>query len=157
MSAKILLVEDSPHKRGRIIEYLTSLKVDIQLSEAMSFTSGCRALEDEGPFDLILLDLSLPTFDKTDNEPAGRFRPFGGAEIARKLVRRNSHSKILFITQYESFQDSGRSYSFDDIHSKLMNECGNSFAGMLRYSSKTSWKDALNKVVRKAINEDTDS
>lgn len=158
MSFEVLLVEDSSHKRSRISEFLKTLDLDIKIAEAFSFTSGCRALEAGHDFRLVLLDLSLPTYDKTGEDDGGRFRTFGGREIARKVIRRNSKVKLLFVTQYESFPEGGRSYTFDAIKDQLKEECGTNYAGMVRYdSAKASWKEELHKALRAVLDEDTNS
>lgn len=147
MSLDILFVEDNPHKRARTAEFVTSLHTDIHIVEAWSFTSGCQALEQK-EYPLVLLDISLPTYDRIGSESGGRFRTFAGREIARKIIRSGASTQILFITQYGSFSDRGTSYSFEGLKSELARECGRNFAGMVFYdSSKSAWKDEISSII----------
>ncbi|MGZ4159781.1 MAG: response regulator [Neobacillus sp.] len=156
MSLQVLLIEDSQHKRSRIVELLEESFPGIEITQANSYSSGCRAVENLA-FDFVLVDMSLPTFDKSITESGGNFRPFGGREIARKLIRRKGHSNIIFITQYESFSDKGRSYSFASLKEELRNECGDSFRGMIFFdSSKSAWKNELLGAIQMVIDENTD-
>lgn len=153
MRINLLIVEDISHKRSKILEHIASLKCDITITEAASFTSASQSLE-ANVFDVVLLDMSLPTFDRVCTESGGRFRPFGGKELARKIARRQTKTNIIFITQYESFSDKGRSYSFESLKSDLAKDCGDSFRGMIHYdSSKHSWKENLSKLILDITNE----
>lgn len=151
MSINLLFVEDNPHKRARITEFLKTLPFDFNIQEAYSFTSCCQKME-TSRFSIILADISLPTYDKQGSESGGRFRPFAGREIGRKLMRKRASEKILFITQYESFSDKGTSYSFDDLAKLLSEDCGDNFLGMIFYdSSRSAWKDALANTMKEKI------
>ncbi|WP_116744324.1 response regulator [Janthinobacterium sp. 78] len=148
MSLEILFIEDNPHKRLRTAEFVTSLNSKINITEACSFTSGIQALENKN-FPLILLDISLPTYDKIASEAGGRFRTLAGREIARKIMREKINSKIIFITQYATFSDKGASYTFEELKIELSKECGPQFAGMVFYdSSQSAWKETIMKVIK---------
>lgn len=147
MFQKILLIEDSDHKLSRIRGFAESLWDKMELHEARSFNSGCKCI-DADDFDLIILDMSLPTYDRTPADSGGRFRTFGGREIARKVIRRKIQTKMVFITQYDSFSDRVRSLSLDNLNSELASECGSSYLGLVKYdSAKSSWKDELKKMM----------
>lgn len=151
LAINILIVEDSPHKVSKVSEHLLSLEYDVCLTKAYSFTSGWQALEVK-KFDLILMDMSLPTYDRRDADPGGRFRPFGGRELARKLVRRGIKSTVVFLTQYESFSDKAGSHTFNSLREELIRDCGELFGGMIFYdSSKLAWKEELLAVFKKNI------
>jgi CheY-like chemotaxis protein len=151
----LLLVEDNPHKRSSIVEYIYSLGLDINVSEVGSFNSASRALS-KAEYAAVLLDMTLPTFDKTDISPSGNFRPFGGAELARRIVRKHPNVPIIFITQYKSFSDNIRSYSFDDLREELTKECGNHMRGMIYFdNAKSSWKEELGKLLHEVVYENT--
>ncbi len=145
MFQKILLVEDSEHKRSKIKAFLASIFADAEVAEAYSFNSGCRLVED-CHFDLVVLDMSMPTYDRAPKESGGRFRSFGGREIARKIIRRGAITKVLFITQYDSFSDKVGSISLASLDRELAVECGASYMGLIYYdSSKSAWKEEFRK------------
>lgn len=149
MPMSILLVEDNYHKRQKIIDYILKNYSDASIREAHSFSSGSKAAT-ESDYDLVILDISLPTYDKVGNEAGGRKRLFGGREIARKLSRRRPGSKIVFLTQYDAFSEGGLSLSFDDLGHLLKDECGDSYLDLILYdSAKSSWKELLSNTFRK--------
>lgn len=72
-SIHILLVEDEAPKRTHIERFLKSLSSEITITIAQSVNSALDALEKQLP-DLLLLDMSLPTFDVGERESGGRPR-----------------------------------------------------------------------------------
>ena len=153
MSTKILLVEDNDYKRGRILDYISSEYPSVVVVEARSYTSGKEAIELQ-KFDLLLLDVSLPTYDKTPSEGDGRFRTFGGRELARKAIKAIDQVPILFITQYKSFSDKGSSYTFEELVSVLAKDCGASFKGAVFFDTSVStWKESLSSVLDTSNNQ----
>lgn len=158
MARRLLIVEDNAHKRERIMNFLSETFVGMEIHQAHSFSSGCQKVENVD-FDAIIMDMSLPTYDKTSTESGGRFRTFGGREIARKLIRkRGASGLILFLTQYDAFSDRVRSHSLETLDAELREECGGAYAGIIHYnSSKTAWKDAILEKFKAFRDEATDS
>ena len=151
MSLSILLVEDNYHKRHKVIDFISSNFSGTQIKESHSFSSGSKAALEEN-YDLVILDISLPTYDKVGNEAGGRKRMFGGREIARKLIRRRSGSNIVFLTQYDTFSDGGLSLTFEELGNLLQTECGTAYLGLIHYdSSKSSWKESISLVFKKIL------
>lgn len=149
MPLSMLLVEDNSHKRDRIVSFIKEKFPEAIIEEAHSFSSGCKLVM-EKEYLMVVLDISLPTYDRSSSEPGGRNRPFGGREIARKIIRRNINTKIIFITQFDSFSDKGRSHSISSLRSQLEDECGSQFLGLIHYdSSKISWKEELSSSLAK--------
>lgn len=143
MHHKILIVEDNEYKRTRIKELIYSEFPDCEISECYSFTSAWKLISNSR-FDLLLLDMSLPTFDKTDSDPGGVFRVFGGKELARKIKKRGLPTKFLFITQYKSFSDSTSSLSFEGLKEELLTQYENECLGFILYSNTVSeWREDL--------------
>ena len=148
MPNRILIVEDNEYKRTRIKELIFSEFPDCDITESYSFTSAWKLISNSR-FDLLLLDMSLPTFDKTDSDPGGAFRVFGGKELARKIKRRNIETKFLFITQYKSFSDSTSSLSFEGLKKELLSQYKNECLGFILYSNTASeWRDDLVKHIK---------
>lgn len=148
MSAKVLLVEDSEHKRGRVLFFLSESFPDFKVLEAQSFNSACKLI-DTTRFDIVLMDMSMPTYDRSPTESGGRFRTFGGRELARKIMRKGVDTRVVFLTQYDAFSASVGSHTLETLGEALKNECGVSYGGLIHYdSSKSSWKEQLESVLK---------
>ncbi|MFV7514636.1 response regulator [Stenotrophomonas geniculata] len=139
----LLLVEDSDYKRTRISEFLSLNFSGLSVDVAVSFNSGARLL-DSKDYDVVLMDMSLPTFDITSTESGGRFRALGGRELARRISRRGRSSRIVFVTQFNSFSDDVHSHSLKSLSDTLREDCGDLFAGVVYYDGAVAaWKDEL--------------
>ncbi len=151
MGYQILLVEDNNHKRVKIVDVIHEINNEAIVTEALSYTSGWQNLLDKS-FDLVVLDMSLPTYDVTGSEPGGKFRTFGGKEIARKIKRRGIKSKFFFITQYESFNNVNGTQSLKSIEEELILEYADQCVGVIYFdSSNVIWKEKLNKMINKGL------
>lgn len=147
MNKRVLLIEDSEHKRSRALSFLSESFPHVSVVEAHSFTSGCKIVESSN-FDVVIMDMSLPTYDKSSVESGGKFRTFGGREIAKKMARRGNSAKIVFLTQYDAFSDKANSHTLISLDAELRFECKDSYLGLIYYdSSKSSWKERLEKAL----------
>ncbi|KFC90736.1 response regulator [Leclercia adecarboxylata] len=143
MDINILVVEDNEFKRKRIVEIINSEFQDVKVTECHSFTSAWQMIT-RFNYELILLDMSLPTFDKTSTNSGGDFRVFGGKELARKMSKRRNGIKFIFITQFKSFSDNVNSYSYEALKDELLCQYKESCMGFILYSNtKSEWRDEL--------------
>lgn len=143
--AKILVVEDSDHKLRKLRSFLEEETVS-EVVEARSFGSGLDVAMDDS-FDVIILDMTMTSFDKTNTDSGGRLRPFAGKEIVRALVRRRIPFRFVILTQYTRFGERN-SVSLKDIKSDLTKIAPDNFMGLVYYdSSKTEWKSELKKLL----------
>lgn len=148
MAIKILLIEDNPHKRDRILSFLDGSDINVNVQHAGSFTSGYRLMTSDEPFDLILMDMSLPTYDKSSSESGGRFRTLGGREVARKAYRKGVTTPVLFVTQYNAFSEGDVSHTLDTLDAELRTEFGDKYRGIVQYdSSQSMWKQKISDVL----------
>ncbi|MND19005.1 hypothetical protein D3C80_93040 [compost metagenome] len=148
---KILIVEDNMHKRQSIISSIKNSFEDSIIDEAHSFTSAWSLLLNNG-YDFALLDMSLPTFDKTETNTGGTFRVFGGKELARKVIRRKIYTPFLFITQYKNFSEDKSSHSFESLKAELTESYPEQCKGFIFYSNANSeWKDEITNIIKDSI------
>lgn len=149
MQFNVIIVEDNIQKKKKVLDFIESVNSLKVIEIASSYTSGCQVIDKFGnDADLILLDISLPTYDINNSSPGGNFRPFAGREIARKIIRRKMNVKIIFITQYNSFSENSKSYNFQELRDELIKDCKENFLGMIQFdSTKENWKVDLTKLI----------
>jgi CheY-like chemotaxis protein len=145
---RILIVEDDENKRGQLAKLLKSVFPAGVFDEARSYRSGLtRILQVQ--HDLILLDMSMPTFDKTPMESGGRFRPFAGREIMAQMKRLDVHTPVIVVTQFEAFGEGSAKISFDELEKQLRKDFKTEFAGMVYYNpAKAEWPLKLAALVQ---------
>ncbi|KMK83032.1 response regulator [Pectobacterium brasiliense] len=157
MAINILVVEDNEFKRKRLVEVIQGEFEEIIVTECYSFTSAWKMIA-QVSYDLILLDMSLPTFDKDSTNSGGDFRVFGGKELARKMSKRGKASKFIFITQYKSFSDNINSYSYESLKDELLSQYNNNCIGFILYSNtKSEWREELINSIKEIKSENINS
>ena len=85
---KIILVEDDGKKIKDIREFFSRKYGYNRLIVRESYQSGLREIF-SNKYDLLLLDMSIPTWDKSPVEPGGNFEKFGGYKILREMQRKS--------------------------------------------------------------------
>lgn len=147
-SVHILLVEDEAPKRIHIECFLKSISSGITITVAQSVNSALDALDEKLP-DLMLLDMSLPTFDLGERESGGRPQGFGGIEILRHMMLSEIYCSTIVITGYEAFlREAGKHVDLSQMRTELEKEFPQCLKGVLHYNSTyDEWKAALEKAL----------
>lgn len=101
---QILLIEDNSNKLKQIKRVLTEICPESNIEEAYSFNSGVRKVY-ENKWNLIILDMSLPTYDITHTESGGDKKPVAGKNIMKRMLNRKIIVPVVIITQFETFDD----------------------------------------------------
>jgi CheY-like chemotaxis protein len=144
----ILLVEDEDPKRSHVTSFIRECVDKVSITTARSVNSALDSLEDQIP-DLLLLDMSLPTFDVGDGEPGGRPQGFGGIEILRHMTYARIDCPTLVITGYEAFpREAGKPVDLTQLRQELEDEFPDVFRGVLHYNSALDeWKVDLKRLL----------
>src|SRR5690242_20184685 len=127
---KVLVVEDDEFKRKRIAEAVHSHLPDADIFLEKAVNSGLAAIVETQP-DLILLDMSLTTFDVGPNEPGGRPQNFGGLEILRHMDRLEVLTPVIVITQHERFARGTQEVHLSAVRKELLEQHGQVFKGLI--------------------------
>lgn len=144
---QVLLVDDDERKRAKILEQLTRLLPDGVVSTRASYRTGTAAAIELMP-DLLVLDMTMPTFDRSPTEPGGRSRAFAGRDILRELARRKLLAKTIVISQYPEFIDGGERKTIGQLRLELSGEFPAYFLGAVAYKSgSTDWIDSLASIL----------
>jgi CheY-like chemotaxis protein len=143
---KVLLVEDDEDKREQLILFINE-KIECDLVEVRSFQSALKAIK-EDKFDLILLDMTMPTFNITPIESGGRSQPFGGKMLLYEMQRRRIVTKVIVVTQFDIFGKGEEEITLKDLNAQLSETFKGTYLGSIQYSiNYTGWKDALYKKI----------
>ena len=145
----ILLVEDEAPKRGHIITLLNKLAPAARISTARSVNSALDVLGSE-QVDLLLLDMSLPTFDFGERESGGRPQGFGGIEVLRHMTMAEIQCPTVVITGYEGFtREGGATVDLRQLRAELVEEFPSMLRAVLHYNSTyDEWKTVLAQALR---------
>ncbi|MCK1342737.1 CheY-like chemotaxis protein [Bradyrhizobium sp. GM2.2] len=144
---RILLIEDEVPKQEHILAALKEIRPSASVNVARSVRSAIEAIVAEPP-DLLLLDMSLPTFDVGPKESGGRPQNFGGAEVLRYMDLYERPLPTVIITAYEAFSKGGRPVDHGSLHSQLTQDHPVSYRGLIYYNSLFSeWRRELANLI----------
>ena len=142
---KILIVEDDDNKSKQISQCLLNNWEDCSIIIKKSYQSGIKEIVGE-TYDVILLDMSMPTYDITPTEPGGRLRLFGGEDILREMKRKKINGKGIIVTQYDSFGEGET--TLEELDIRLNKQFPSIYLGLVYYSASISnWADDLKYLI----------
>ncbi len=150
---KIILIEDDSKKIEDIMEYVTKeLGCEI-FSVKESYQSGIKEIL-QNDYDLLLLDMSIPTFDKTPVESGGPYEKFGGYKVLREIIRKQRPVKTILITMFDDFGESDLSITLSQIDQSLKQEFSNIYLGSVFYHARENkWKEDLKTIIQEIKND----
>ncbi len=145
---KILLVEDEENKRLQVTDLLKERFPDVVVKEARSLNTGLRQLAEEN-FDLIILDMNMPTFDIGLDEEGGRPQAYGGRELLRHAKRNQVATPVLVLTQFDRFGKPPDQRSIEELDAELRRYHSANYLGSIRYNvAFDSWRTELVNAIK---------
>lgn len=148
---RILVVEDDEEKRRQITEFLNLIVKNVELVEARSLQSGLRALG-RPDLQLVVLDMTMPTYDITSEEDGGRPQAYAGRDLLRHMRRRGIGTPAVVLTQFDRFGEGPDLLTLEQLDSELKAEHGAAYCGAIHYSvTFEGWKTSLSEVVLRRL------
>lgn len=148
LSMQIFIVEDDALKAESVRSFLNELADDIEVRVYRSYQSGLLALQQQTP-DLVVLDMTLPTYDRSPNQRVGRLRALGGYDLLRKLALKRQNTNSVVLTMLSVFGEDDEQVTFDDMAEKCINEFAGSYKGAIFFEIDDSgWRTELARVVQ---------
>jgi CheY-like chemotaxis protein len=146
---KILIVEDQIEKSKEIEQFCKSFFPKIEnVSVFQSLRSGLRALM-SNTYDLIFLDMSMPNFDPSSDDPLGGTpESFAGKEFLAQMKLRGEKIPVVIITQYQTFEEG--QVDLTSIDSFLKSTYSGFYLGAIYYSSADKeWEINLERLLNR--------
>lgn len=143
----ILIVEDDENKRNQLISFFTTNYPDTVISTAKSFQSGLKEIV-KNKHNLIILDMTMPTFDIGVSEDGGRPQAYAGREILRQMQRRDIRTPVIVVTQFDRFGEEGNLLTLEQLDEQLQSDHGRVYLGAIYYDiTSGGWRDKLSKEI----------
>lgn len=143
MISKLLIVDDDNYKTVNIEKLIASYNNSIEVSIERALNPGLLRIRNDS-FDLIILDMSLPLFDKAESS---NFNPFGGIKFLKEMKRKRIEIPTIIVTQYEIFGE-GETRKTSEMIDIQCKEEFNNYYGLVIYSSiNNKWKERLLKLI----------
>jgi len=150
---RILLVEDDVGKRAdlrfQLEESLKQRGKDCHIEERESLRSAWRTLCRES-FDLLILDMSLPSSDTSDDSALNEPESFAGREILDQMRLRADYTPVIVVTQYRTFERG--TVSLEELVAGFFERYAPFFRGYIYYSSSSAnWRKQLDAYILEIV------
>lgn len=147
----ILLVEDDEYKASDLSGVAMSVSTSIELVRAPSVTSALRAIA-HNTFALVILDMSLPTFDLSGPGGGGSPEGQGGVEVLRLASRLKNDSPFVVVTQYPDIDINGKEVALAQAASALSMLFNVNVKDCLLYDFEDdNWRDPLKNIISESM------
>ena len=146
MSKRILLVEDYEEKAKDIRKFLQEKFPNAKVFNCASYNSAQEMIfEAEDEYDLILLDMSMSTFDLNDDASGGLPEPAAGQNILEGMYLRNISTPVIVVTMYNVF---GRK-ELATFDKELKEQYPDNYRSYVYYSAqKGDWRNILEQQIK---------
>tara|TARA_Y100000780_G_scaffold215862_1_gene218679 strand:+ start:6292 stop:6750 length:459 start_codon:yes stop_codon:yes gene_type:complete len=147
---KVLIVEDDKYKSTDLKNYLCNNYSEVKVSIFESLASGLFEIENNQSYDLVLLDMSMPSFDKTNEDPSGGTpESFAGDEFLAHMSLMQINVPVIIVTQYDNFGADENQKNLDALKEELRNNYNSIYVGTVYYQiSTTGWHRSLKELIR---------
>lgn len=146
---QILLVEDYEEKASNIIEFLNIEFPDFIVQRCSAYNSAQETIfENPDKYDLILLDMSMTTYDLETDASGGKPEPTAGNDLLEGMFLRNISTPVIVVTMYNVF---GRK-ELSAFHEELLENYPQNYKSYVFYSSqRNDWRNDLKKKIKEVL------
>ena len=140
---KILIVEDNQYKISQLQDFLSTDFPHIDVTIRNSYHSGLKEIKKNGfNYNLILLDISMPTYDINPGEQGGTPLSLAGKLILSEMNLRDITTKVIVVTMYENYVDGTKLIELDK---KFNEQFDTNYMGYVYFSpdDTSDWKQNL--------------
>lgn len=146
---RVLFIEDDQFKRDAVMATLEAANNDLDVTQALSVQSALTEIEG-GTFDLILLDMALPSHSVRAGESPAASMLSGGMEIIMELAYLHRAEPLIILTQYPELEVEGELLALPIAQVRLCEMFGASIKGVILYEHQaTRWISELSDELEK--------
>jgi CheY-like chemotaxis protein len=147
---KILLIEDESHKKDELLQCIKDA-----CGEVPEVIDGVRlaviaVLKND--YDLIILDMALPTFGGNSDNNKGHDQAEGGVEVLRALKSKGKSVTVIIVTQYSDFYIGASKIKLKDAPRVIREKYGQIVIGAILYQYRSkSVLQKIQKIIRAVV------
>lgn len=144
---KILIIEDEKIK----IEKLKLFLKEYELVFRESFQSGMLELKNNfNSYSLLILDMTIPLWEKGKNDLGGNYEQFGGEKILREMKRKKLLLPTVLFTMFDIFPTKDGNISFNKVNELFRADFSDFYLGGVLYNAEEdNWKHNLSSLISK--------
>lgn len=138
---KMLIVEDMDIKANAIKAFIENEYPSIQIVRKESYNSSLQEIYSNfAEYDLILLDMTMSTFNVSEEDNGGMPEPLAGRQILDGMYLRDITTPVVVVTMYKSFVGVGLA----EFDKELREEYSEIYQGYIFFVyNSNDWKESL--------------
>ena len=146
MNKKVLLIEDDKSKIEKIFDFLSNREIVIK----ESFHGGVYELnENLNEYEFLILDMTIPMWEKGDNDLGGNYEQFGGERILRQMKRKKMILPTILFTMFDVFPTKEKNITFNELNEIYKDKFPDFYIGGVHYNSTDEhWKINMDKLIK---------
>ncbi len=147
--SKILLIEDVFDKSEKIKKCVNVAFPDVNISERSSYHSALKEIfENYQEYSLILLDMSMSTYDQNVEEFGGVPEAMAGKRILEGMFLREIPTKVIVVTMYENFGGEG----IKQLDKEFKSDYEDNYMGYVFFSfNKSDWQKQIIDLIKQVL------
>lgn len=146
----ILLIEDNEYKSARIQEVIYSSLTFVNITSARSIHESLKKIREQVP-DVVLLDMSLPTFNNTVHDSGFQHSSYAGRDVLEYLDNFEIEVPVIVITAFTTFGSDENALSLEELNTRFIADFPDHYIGAVWYSSlEHNWKESLLTLIHTA-------
>lgn len=147
--SKILLIEDVFDKSEKIKKCVNGTFPDLIISECSSYHSALKEIfEHYQEYSLILLDMSMSTYDQNVEEFGGIPEAMAGKRILERMYLREIPTKVIVVTMYENFGGEG----IKQLDKEFKSDYEDIYMGYVFFSfNKSDWQKQIIDLIKQVL------
>ncbi len=147
MSKRLLIIEDNDSKLNHLRQFCEENLKDYEVEDRRSYNSALSEVVHNGnSYDLILLDVSMNTYDISPEVSDGEQEPLAGSNILRFMKLRKIKVPVIVVTMYESFVDG---ITIDKLDEGFREKYAEFYKGFVYYSLRNEdWMNRLKELIK---------
>lgn len=138
---KMLIVEDMDLKANAIKAFIENEYPSINIVRKESYNSSLQEIySNYSEYDLILLDMTMSTFNVSEEDNGGMPEPLAGRQILDGMFLRDITTPVVVVTMYKSFAGLG----IAEFDKELREEYSDIYQGYIYFVyNSNDWKESL--------------
>lgn len=140
---RLLIVEDLELKANAIKAFIEEMYPFVKIVRTESYNSSLKEIfSNYNDYDLILLDMTMTTFDVSEEDHGGVPEPLAGRQILDGMYLRDITTPVVVMTMYKSFAG----IELPEFDKELSEEYADIYQGYIFFVyNSNDWKEKLKK------------
>ena len=135
---RVLLIEDESHKRDELTSYLKEFLFSEKEIDVVESVREAVISVIENEYDLIVLDMALPTYSISDDSTdGGQDQDLGGVEVLRTLKLHGKSTNVIIVSQFSDIKLDEKRIKLNAAKALLKRKYGQTIRGAVLYKYKS--------------------